>query len=104
MKQKVSIPLDEQELHINYAPEMEKMCEVYTTIPHMMKYLEKMVNKYPDLCRVVKDDQYSYTVQIPFKLVKPRNPRIVPDEQREAARQRLAEARNKSVSPASRAG
>ena len=88
--------MEEQELHINYSPvEMDKLCEVYTTIPWMMKYLEKMVKNHPNECQLVKDDQYSYTARIPFKLVKPRNPRQMSEEQRQAAAVRLAAARNK---------
>lgn len=90
MKKKLSIPLEEQELHINYSPaETGKDCEIYTTIPWAMKYLEKMVTKYPTECRLVNDDQYSYTAVIPFKLVKPRNPRIMTDEQKKAVAERL---------------
>lgn len=99
MIEKVSNSFDEQELHINYCPaETGKMCEVYTTIPWAMKYLERLVNKYPDQCKLIKDDQYSYTAQIPFKLVKPRTPRVVSDEQRQAAAEMFAEMRkNKAV-------
>ena len=94
MNFKYSIPREEQETHINYSPiEMGKLCEVYTTVPTMMKYLEKMVNKFPNECRLVREDQYSYTAQIPFKLVKPRNPRVMTDEQKAATRERLAAAR-----------
>ena len=97
MKPKVSIPLDEQELHINFSPvEMGKQCEVYTTIPYMMKYLEKMVTNYPGQCTLIKDDQYSYTAMIPFKLVKPRNPRKeMTDEEKDILRERLAQMRTK---------
>lgn len=94
MRTKVSIPLEEQETVINFFPvEMGKSCEVYTTVPSMMKYLEKMVNKYPDQCRLKKDDQYSYTASIPFKLVKPRAPRQYTEEQRQAMAIKLAAAR-----------
>lgn len=96
MKDKVSIPLEEQETHINYNYiEMGKMCEVYTTVPSMMKYLEKLVTEFPDECKLVNDDQYSYTVQIPFKLVKPRKPRVMTEEQRAAVAARLAGTRKR---------
>ena len=96
MKSKVSIPMEEQELHINYSPvEMDKLCEVYTTIPWMMKYLEKMVKNHPNECQLVKEDQYSYTARIPFKLVKPRAPRHYSEEQKQALRERLDAVRNK---------
>ena len=94
LKPKVSIPLEEQEFHVNFSPVgMGKNCEVYTTIPWVMKYLEKMVTKYPNECKLVRDDQYSYTASIPFKLVKPRNPRQISDEQKQAAAERLKNAR-----------
>ena len=94
MKNKLSLTLEEQELHINFCPaEMGKNCEVYTTIPHLMKHLEKMVNKYPNECKLVKEDPYSYTVSMPFKLVKPRSPRIISEEQKKASAERLAKAR-----------
>ena len=89
MTEKVTIPLDEQEFLVNFGPLMGKDCEVYTTIPSEMKRLEKLVEKYPDTCTVVKDDKYSYTVRMPFKLVKPRKPRAMTDEQRLAASERM---------------
>lgn len=94
MKEKIATPTDEQEFHINYSPfEDREYCEVYTTIPWCMKYLEKMINNYPEQCRLIKDDQYSFTVRIPFKLVKPRNPRTVSEERKEALINSLAIAR-----------
>ena len=94
MKAKISIPLAEQEMHINYCPyEMGKNCEIYTTIPWLMKNLEKLVNDNPDTCSVVTDDQYSYTVSIPYKFIKPRRPRQMTQEQIDVATQRLAELR-----------
>lgn len=94
MKEKLSIPLEEQELHINFSPiEMGKNCEIYTTIPWAMKYLDRMVNEYPDECKLIKDDQYSYTASIPFKLVKPRAPRHYTEEQAAAMKERLRLAR-----------
>ena len=94
MKPKISVPTDEQELHINFSPtQPDKMCEVYTTIPWAMKQLEKLVNKFPNECKLVKDDKYGYTAMIPFKLVKPRSPRVMTDEQKQAARDRMLNIR-----------
>ena len=90
MKNKVTIPVEEQELHINYSPaEMGKNCEVYTTIPWAMKYLDKMADKYPEQVNIIKDDQYSVTAVIPFKLVKPRKPRVMSEEQKQMMTARL---------------
>lgn len=97
MKEKVRTGVEEQELHINYYPvEMGKNCEIYTTIPWMMNRLEKLVEKYPDKCRLVKDDKYSYTASIPFKLVQPRNPKILTEEEKQAVRERFAASRRTS--------
>ena len=97
MKEKVSIPLEEQELHINYSPAMGKNCEIYTTIPWAMKYLDKMIHEYPEQFKLVRDDNYSITATIPFKSVKPRAPRTYTDEQRQALAERLAAAREKKA-------
>jgi len=94
MKDKISIPLEEQETHISRYPyEMNDTCEIYTTIPSEMKRLERLVNTYPNIYILIKDDQYSYTVRCPYKLVKARSPRQISDEQRQAAAERLAAAR-----------
>lgn len=91
---KVSISSDEQELLVNFSPsETGKLCEVYTTIPYMIKYLEKMITDYPEDYKLIKEDQYSLTVSIPFKLVKPRKPKKMSDEQRSMLTERLASLR-----------
>jgi len=101
MKKKLTITEDEQEFHVNYYPiEMGSDCEVYTTIPWAMKYLERMVNKYPDLCKVICDDNYSYTVRMPFKLVKPRAPRFMSDEQKQKAADQFAKMREEKLKQA----
>ena len=96
MKEKITIPIAEQELHINYCPdEMGKTCEIYTTIPWAMKFLDRMISEYPNDFKLVKDDQYSITATVPFKLVKPRAPRHYSEEQKQALRERLDAVRNK---------
>jgi len=96
MRAKISIPYAEQEMVINYTPDMGKECEIYTTIPWMMKHLETMVEKYPDIYILVKDDQYSYTVRLPYKLIKPRAPKVMTEEEKTVLATRLAEARKKN--------
>ena len=94
MKDKRTITLDEQELVVNFIPcEMGSDCEVYTTIPYMMKYLDKLVTDHPDVCKIIKDDQYSLTVRMPFKLCKPHAPRNISPEQRKANTERIIAAR-----------
>ena len=95
MKEKVRIPLEEQETHVNYSPaELGKYCEIYTTVPSEMKRLESLVNKYPDFYTLIKDDQYSYTVRCPYKLTRCRKPRIMTEEQRQASSERMTAFHN----------
>lgn len=94
MVEKVQTSADEQELIINYYPvEMGKDCEIYTTIPHMIKYLEKMVEEFPEQYQVVKDDKYSLTVRTQFRLVKPRKPKILSEERKAELSDRLRNLR-----------
>lgn len=95
LKPKETIPLKEQEMVINYIPdEMNDMAEIYTTIPWLMKNLADKCEKYPNHYTMVKDDQYSVTVKMPFSLVQPRKPRIISEEQRAEAAARLEKARS----------
>lgn len=96
MKAKETIPIKEQEAVFNYIPgESIDKAQIYTTIPWMMKYLWSMCEQYPDQYKVVKDDQYSLTVELPFSLIKPRKPRIMTEEQRIKCVNALKGARTK---------
>ena len=50
----------EQETIVNANAE-EKMAEVYTADPVMIRKLDKMVEKYPDQYKVIKEDDVSKT-------------------------------------------
>lgn len=89
-----TLTTDEQELHINYSPaEMGKMCEVYTTIPWMIKSFRKLVAEHSDDCSVLKEDEYSITINVPLKYVKPRAPRKYSEEQKKQLAERLRKAK-----------
>lgn len=91
MIEKMRIPLEEQEtVIVSYPIETGKDCEIYTTVPSEMKRLEKMVNKYPDVYKVLKDDKYGYTVSGPWKYSRPKNPRTMTEEQRQKASERMS--------------
>lgn len=97
MKDKITIPTAEQELHINYCPAtMGKECEIYTTIPWAMKYLDRMINKFPEDFKLIKDDQYSVTATAPFKLVKPRTPIHMTEEEKQRRASHLKGYKNES--------
>jgi len=94
MVEKVYTPKDEQELVINYMPsEMGKDCEIYTCIPTLMDYLEKMANEFPEQYKIIRDDKYGLTVRTQFKLVKPRKPKILSEERRAELSERLRNLR-----------
>lgn len=96
MKNKIVASVAEQELHINYSPaEMGKYCEIYTTIPYAIVYLKKMAQKFPAEYQIIHTDQYSCTARVLYKLVKPRAPKQMSEQQRQAMAERLAAARLK---------
>ena len=89
MTEKVSVPLEEQETIINHNPDMGDWCEVYTTEYHMIRYLDKMIKAYPDQYQLAGEDKYSVTCRVLYKLVKPRKPVIMTEEQRQLRAERL---------------
>ena len=68
--------------------------EMYTTDKTMMRRYEKFAQKYPDHCRLIKEDKYSMTFVIHPKCmgIYPRAPRkgpVLTEEQKKANRERL---------------
>jgi hypothetical protein len=59
----------EQETIVNSNAE-EKMAEVYTADPVFIRKLDKMVEKYPETYKVIKQDEISKTYQFPKKLIR----------------------------------
>lgn len=87
----------ERETIINYNDE-EKIAEVYTCNKALMRKLDKFCISHPDTYKLIKQDDESKTYEFPKKLVSIRTPRppstrIMSDEQKQAARDRLAKMR-----------
>ena len=78
----------EQETIVNTDADT-KMASVYTADPVYMRKLDKLVEKYPDTYKVVKEDELSKTYEFPKKLLSFRPPRILTEEQRAECRARL---------------
>ena len=86
----------EQETIIN-SNNAEKMAEVYTADPVMIRKLDKMVEKYPNTYKVVKQDDESKTYQFPKKLIRFGAPvtRVYTEEEKAKLREQLNNIRKK---------
>ena len=86
----------EQETIINSNAE-EKMAEVYAADPVMIRKLDKMVEKYPEQYKVIRQDDISKTYQFPKKLIRfgAPNTRVYSEEEKEKLREQLNKVRKK---------
>lgn len=86
----------EQETIINANAE-EKMAEVYTADPVMIRKLDKMVEKYPDQYKVIKEDDVSKTYQFPKKLIRFGAPvtKVYTEEEKQKLREQFEKVRKK---------
>jgi hypothetical protein len=90
----MTLTTDEYEMHIWYSPStMGKTCEIYTTIPYMVKALKKLATEHSDECTILKEDECAITISAPLKYVKPRVPRKYSEEQKKLLAERLRKAR-----------
>jgi len=94
MIRKIGNVLDEQETIINIDPtQISKFATVYTTIPNDLKKMWALHEKYPDEVKVLHDDKWGSEFQVPRKWISVKRPRTMTEEQRIAASERLAKAR-----------
>ncbi len=86
----------EQETIVN-SNNAEKMAEVYTADPVMIRKLDKMVEKYPNTYKVIKQDDESKTYQFPKKLIRFGAPvtRVYTEEEKAKLREQLNNIRKK---------
>lgn len=80
----------EQETIINYNAG-EATAIIYTRDENAMRKLDKLVIEYPDIYKLIKQDDVSKTYSAPKAYINYRKPRKISEEQREQARQRMAE-------------
>ena len=94
MVEKISTPLDEQELVINLAPRQveEKAC-VYTSMTTMLNKLWKLHDKHPDEVIVIRDDQYGTEFSVPRDWIRIQPKRQMSEEQKQQLAERLANAK-----------
>lgn len=80
--------LEEQETNINYmAAEDESI--VYTSYLRDLNRFKRLIERFPDNCKVLRQTEESIIVKIPKKWIKISPPREMTEEQREACRERL---------------
>lgn len=88
MTEKIIMSADETETIINFSKyHIGDWAELYTTDKVVMKRYEKFAAKYPEHCKLIKEDQYSMTYTVHPKCVGiyPRAPRFshfTPEQQR----------------------
>ncbi len=100
MKEKVRIQFGETETVWNYSKyHIGDWVEMYSTDKVIMRRYEKFAEKYPDYCKLIKEDKYSMTFTIDPKCMgglKPKAPRkgpVLTEEQKQANKERLENKR-----------
>ena len=99
MTEKVPMIAEDVETIWNYSKyHLGEWPEMYTTDKVMMKRYEHFSQRYPDYCKLLKEDKYSMTFTVHPKCmgVYPRAPRKGPaltEEQKQANRERLQKSR-----------
>lgn len=68
----------------------EQTATVYTRDKSVMRRLDRLVADYPDSYKLLNQTNIDKTYSMPKLYVTYRKPRVVSDEQREQARQRMA--------------
>ncbi len=95
MKEKVVLSSEDVETIINYSRfHLGERPEVYTTDKMIMRRFEKFANEHPELCELVKEDQYSMTWRVDRRCASlfPRAPRkgpVLSEEQKRVNIERL---------------
>lgn len=89
-------PYEEQETIINIpAPQISKTAEVYSCVPSMVNKLRKQAETRPDCVKITKDLGNACFADVDSSCIKIIPKRIISDEYRAAAAERLAKVRAK---------
>lgn len=78
----------EQETVITFNNE-SKIATVYTHNSRLIKNIGDNCNKYPDLFKLISEDEFSKIFEVPKRLVSIKKPRILSEKQREDLRNRF---------------
>ena len=91
----MALSVEEQEIHIN-AMRDEKFATAYCSDRTWITRFDRLVEKSPDLYKVVAETEYGKTYQFPKRLISMRSSivtREMTEEQKELAAERLRNAR-----------
>ena len=91
----MALGIEEQEIHIN-AVRNEDFATAYCSDRTWITKFDKLVDKSPDLFKVVAETEYGKTYRFPKKLISIRSSIVVremTDEQKQLAAERLKTAR-----------
>ena len=84
---------EEIETIINFCS-ADKTASIYTCSSVMMRQLDKLMEQYPNDVRLIKQDKFSKTYELPKKWVmRIRVPRQISEEQKEKLRENLLKFR-----------
>lgn len=82
----------EMETTINFNME-EKTAVLYTRDRNVMRRMDALVSKFPDIYRLTEETDIGKTYEFPKKYAMPRRPRILSEEQKDAMRERFSSVR-----------
>lgn len=91
---KKPVPISEQETTINL-DHGEKEAVIYTCHPPTIKKLCGLLSAYPDMVKLVRDDEYGVEVSLPIKWISVKSPRNISEERRKELAQRMANMNKK---------
>ncbi len=103
MTKKKTMTTEEVETIWNYSKyHIGDWVEMYTTDKTIMRRYERFANRYPDHCKLIKEDAYSMTFTVDPKCMgfNPKAPRkgpVLTAEQKQANSNRLAKLRMKKT-------
>lgn len=95
---RTTVSLEEQETTISIFPsQIQDYAEVYTCMPGMMRKLRKFAETDPEEVKIEREDDIGLFAHVPARWIQIRKPKQMhmSEEQREAAAERLREARMK---------
>ena len=86
-----SIPFEEQETIISFGPpRVDKTAEIYTCMPNWANKIRKLAASRPDCVTIEKDSGDSLFAQVDSSCIRITPKRIMTEEQRLAAAERLS--------------
>ena len=100
MEEKVAMLAEDTETVWNYCKfHIGAWVEMYTTDKVLMRRYEAFAQKFPDHCKLIKEDKYSmmFTIDPACMGFKPRAPRkgpVLTEEQKQAHREHLEKLRS----------